>query len=104
MSMRYKKKARLTLVYIIIGIELTITATSFLFGPQGLRTLHNLKNEHDALQQSLEATTAEIKQLQARITQWQSSSFYPEQLAREQLQMAYADEIVYYVTKREPER
>jgi cell division protein FtsB len=99
MSRPNKKKAHVTLWYTILGIELIITTASFLFGPQGLRDLHNLKHEKNTLQQSINSATANIKQLQIRITQWHNSTFYREQLAREQLQMAYADEIVYYVTK-----
>jgi|GEM_PF-1541900 len=95
----HKKNARVTLLYTILGLELTITAASFLFGPQGLKALRNLRHEQNTLQQSINSTTIDIKQMETRIAQWQSSTFYREQLAREQLQMAYADEIVYYVTK-----
>ena len=95
----HKKNARVTLLYIILSVELAMTGTSFLFGPQGLRALRTLKHEHHTLQQSINSITSDIKQLKTRIAQWQHSTFYREQLAREQLQMAYADEIVYYVTK-----
>jgi len=99
MAIRHKKKSRYSLWYIVIGIEVCITAALFVFSPHGLPNLHRLTHEKKLLQQSTDTILGDIRQLQTHIAQWQSSPFYREQLAREQLQMAYADEIVYYVTK-----
>jgi cell division protein FtsB len=39
----------------------------------------------------------ETKKLELQIALWQTSDFYKEKKAREQLQMAHSDDIVYYL-------
>jgi len=69
----------------------------FAFGPNGLGTILSLKRSNRQLQINLNALKTKNKQLAFEISSWERYSFYKEQLAREQLQLSYSGDIIYYV-------
>jgi len=66
------------------------------FGPQGIRVFQQLANENLVVEQSIERVRSEIVELDKRITACKSDAFYKERIAREQLQMARKDDVIYY--------
>ncbi len=66
------------------------------FGPQGIRVFQQLADENLVIEQSVLCVRSEIAQLDRRITACKSDAFYKERIAREQLQMARKDDVIYY--------
>lgn len=66
------------------------------FGPQGIRVFQKLADENSVVEQDIQRVRAEIVQLDRRITACKSDAFYKERIAREQLQMARKDDLIYY--------
>ena len=71
-----------------------------IFGPQGIRVFQQLTEENSVIEQSIQRVRSEIAQLDRRITECKSDSFYKERIAREQLQMARKDDLIYYFDRR----
>lgn len=66
-------------------------------GPHGLQVLHALEQENEHLEGKIIQLRGEITTLESEIDVWQTQTFYQEKMAREQLQMARAGEIVYLI-------
>lgn len=77
--------------------ELVVCAFFYLFGTQGIRTLYRMKRQNNTLANQVAGVRSSVKQLEMQIALWQTNDFYKEKKAREQLQMAHADDIVYYI-------
>lgn len=79
------------------AIEIVVCSFLYLFGAQGMRTVYAMKQQNSALSQEVTLARVNVKQLELQIAVWQTSDFYKEKKAREQLQMARTDDIVYYI-------
>lgn len=82
---------------IFLYIEIIIFSFFYLFGSNGLKSLHDLENQNNSLTIENNLLKQEINELQSNITQWDNDPFYKEKIAREQLQMARPDEEIYLV-------
>lgn len=78
-------------------IELCMFTWVYYYGPHGMQVLHKLVNENTVLEKEVAMTRTDIKELETKIIAWNSDPFYKEQVAREQLQMARKNEIIYYI-------
>ena len=67
-----------------------------MFGPQGIQVFQKLADENAVIERSIQRVRLEIAQLNKQITACKSDSFYKERIAREQLQMARKDDLIYY--------
>lgn len=92
--MHEKKKKLLRMFF---AGELVLFSLFYLFGPQGLKSIRNLKVENKDLHKQIELLNHDIAELNQQIHFVQTDPFYKEKIAREQLQMARKDEIIYYM-------
>ena len=84
-----------TLLQVCLIIEIVLFAGVYLFGNRGMHALIALKKENDILEQEIVKTEREIALLRQEIDEWNLYPYYKEKIAREQLQMARKDEIIY---------
>ena len=70
----------------------------YLIGARGVYYVHMLKKINEQLRQDIAQQKHEINSIAAELSAWQRYDFFKEQLAREQLQLAYADDVVYYLS------
>jgi cell division protein FtsB len=92
------KKIYTYLLYALLGVEMIVFAGFFIRGPQGLRTLNDMYVEQESMQAGLAQMTQEVAVLKQDINNWNKHSFHKEKIAREQLQMARADDEVFYLS------
>lgn len=81
----------------LLYVELCLLGLGYLWSPHGIQAITRSRCE---LQDAVERTQRlqnDIICLEREINQWESASFYKEQFAREQLQMARHNDIVYYL-------
>lgn len=81
----------------IFLIEVVVLLFLYFFGTQGLPVLLHLKHENILIEQEIEQLKNTIEKLENNIKEWQDYSFYKEKVAREQLQMARAEDYIYYL-------
>jgi len=56
----------------------------------------SIRKQIEAMKSDFLALQSEVKELEGTIVAWESSPFYLEKMAREELGMGYPDEIVYF--------
>lgn len=78
--------------------ELLIFVWVYFYGAYGFFELTALRQECAEVAMQKEHELAKIKLLQNKIIAWNVHSFEKEKLAREQLQMARKDEIIYLIS------
>ena len=76
---------------------LVMFVVTFIFGRRGVGVIFALKRSNNQSQINLDVIKAKNKQLEREINSWERYSFYKEQMAREQLQLSYPGDIIYYV-------
>ena len=79
--------------------ELIIFIGFYIFGTNGVMSLTRMKKEIALLDQHVVDLTNDIMHLQSTIALQKKHPFFQEKIAREQLQMARADEEIYLVTR-----
>jgi len=89
----YKK----TILRFFFVVEIAIFLGVYFFGGNGLQYLNRLKNENNVIKYKVLALENEICTLEKDIRDWNTSDFYKEKVAREQLQMAKHGDIIYFV-------
>lgn len=82
---------------VFLLLEILIFLFIFLFGKHGLPLLRNLEDQTAQLQKKITFLKEDISTLKFELDQWDTDPFYKEKIAREQLQMAYAQEEIYYL-------
>jgi len=92
--MAYQKKRIFRLLF---GVELMIFTIHYLFGAQGISLLHGLKKDLVQIDQELVVLQDEITRLEKQLVSINNDPFYKEKIAREQLQMARKDELIYMI-------
>ena len=85
-----------SIIRILFCAEIIVFLCVHMFGPQGIRVFQKLADENVVVEQSIQRVRSEIAQLDRRITACKSDAFYKERIAREQLQMARKDDLIYY--------
>ncbi len=86
------------LLGVIIVAEVGIFGHAYFFGPNSLVTIRVLEQELTQLELQNKQMAAELTQLEREIVAWHEDDFYREKIAREQLQMAYDGDEIYYLT------
>lgn len=77
------------------GLEILIFTLYYLFGNQGIVSIMSVSSQIQAIEKEIVALNAELLTLQRQIVLQKTCPFYKEKIAREQLQMARADEEIY---------
>jgi len=85
-------------VYTILYVWILIFLVHYAVGPKGLMYARSLGQMNEQLEQELASMRNEIIELQTNLEKWHKIPFLKEQLAREQLQLVYPGDTVYYIT------
>ena len=79
---------------------LIIQAGSFIYlfwwGPRGWRDISPLQTKVATVQEQVDAQKEVVAQLETEERSWHTDSFNKERIAREELQMARAGDVVFY--------
>lgn len=94
MTSKALKKKFLRVFFVI---EILVFGMTYFWGAHGIKALMNVQASNIKLQQKIESTQKEISELQYQIEQWHIHPFYREQIAREKLQMARKDDVIYFI-------
>jgi cell division protein FtsB len=86
---------------IIIGVviisELLLFAYFFVYGSHGVQSLKLLKQTYQKNQLESESMRNHVNELHVIMQEWTEEPFLIEKMAREKLQMACADDTVYFI-------
>ena len=93
------KELKKKLFRVFFCAEVLVFVLLYWFGTQGMQTLRQLRYGNKLLAQQVAEAEQELVTLEEYIVHCEQNNFYKEKIAREQLQMARADETIYYVTK-----
>lgn len=77
--------------------EIIIFGILYFFGPYGVYYLQHTSAEYRELKKEITTLQQEIKELENNIYLIKTDSFYKEKIAREQLQMARKEDVIYLV-------
>ncbi len=91
------KKLKQIILRAFFAGEITLFFGMYFFGSHGVSSLAQLKNENKQLSEAVACARDENRKLELQIVLWQTNDFYKEKKAREQLQMAHTDDVVYYL-------
>ncbi len=91
----YKKKH---LFYLVLIIEVIVYVYFYVAGSQGINLLYEKRLQNQVLQEQLERQRDDNSRLSKEIIAWQQNDFLKEKAVREDLQMAYPGDEVYYLT------
>jgi len=91
------KEIKRRILRIFFVLEICVFIGVYAFGPHGIQHLRQLSHENEQLEREVQALKIEVSELEQKIVQWNTHSFYKEKIAREQLQMAYKNEEIYYL-------
>lgn len=83
---------------LLFATELLVFVWVYFYGAHGFLELTALREECAQIVVQKERKAADIKLLQDKVIAWNVHSFEKEKLAREQLQMARKDEIIYLIS------
>lgn len=79
--------------------EIIVFAGFYVFGTNGITALMHMKREIDILDQQVINLKSDVTHLQSTIALQKKHPFFQEKIAREQLQMARAEEEIYLINK-----
>jgi len=85
------------LVRMIIYSELMVLGLFYIFSPHGVQAITTLQRECTEVEQHIMRIKQDILEIEREMVAWHNDNFYKEKIAREQLQMARADEEIYLV-------
>jgi cell division protein FtsB len=79
-----------------ITVQSILLLYLFFYGAIGWHKIPTLQERCSYNQKEVEQREQEVAQLKKELNSWLANPFYKEKVAREQLQMARADDIVFY--------
>lgn len=82
---------------IFLCVEIVIFLGVYYFGVDGVKNLSSLSEENLLLDREIAQLQNEIAVYEREIVAWNSDPFYKEKVAREQLQMARADDEIFFI-------
>ena len=90
-----KSKSYISRIF-LLG-EMFVFFGIYFFGVDGLQKLCTLRDENMKLEAEVATLNNEIATLNQEIVAWNTDSFYKEKVAREQLQMACANDEIFFI-------
>ena len=93
------KKIKRIFLRAFLVVEALIFTSLYCFGNQGMVAQCRVRETNNALEAEVTALCTEVATLEHELAQWHSDSFYKEKAARERLQMARSDDIVFCCDK-----
>lgn len=89
------RKQKLTRIFLVL--ELCACAVALCVGSHSVQAIYALHKDLTVLQDEIHRLEHEVVELETDVMQWREDDFLKEKMAREQLQMARAGEIIYYI-------
>jgi cell division protein FtsB len=86
------------LLYSFFSVEILTIVLLYIFGSHGLPALYALQAESKTIMEDIEFLQNDIASLQIQLQEWGHYSYFKEKIAREQLQMAHKDDMIYYIS------
>jgi cell division protein FtsB len=80
----------------LLGVEILCFFGMYWAGSNGLRSVWHARSMNIIKEQELLVLKNEVEDLKRQLHQWETEPFYKEKVAREQLQMARAGDMIYY--------
>lgn len=85
------------LLIVILLLEIVIFGVIYLFGKNGIKQLKQGKIENEQLICELQELKQVVQKLEKQLQDWETNSFYQEQIARERLHLSKPNEQIYYL-------
>lgn len=89
-------RAHKILYYLLIVFQISLFGWMYRYGPHGAQKINPVQKDIKYLEKEVICLKNEIEIISQDIALYQSHSFFKEKIAREQLQMAAIDDVVYY--------
>ena len=81
----------------ILFTEVVIFGIAYLFGRHGIKQIKLAQIENEQLFSELQVLKETVAKLEKQLREWESNSFFKEQIARERLHMSKSNEQIYYL-------
>lgn len=92
------KTLKQKLLRFFFAVEIALFAYSFYGGAYGIRAIRTLEHQNQVLKKELMSAYTEVDQAREALTFWESEPFLKEKIAREHLQMARKDDVLFYTS------
>jgi len=86
---------------LVLLLECGVVLYLWIYGVYGIKSLYHLSCSYQEAVFKKATIEKKIDQLRALIEESNEDDFFIEKLAREKLQMAYSDDVVYFLCKDE---
>lgn len=93
--MRNSRQRKRLIVRIGFAAEVIVFCWVYFLGPQGMRGVWHMRRENEQAHTGVQELRADVGALEREIALLQTSAFYKEKIAREQLQMARVGDVIY---------
>jgi cell division protein FtsB len=94
--MRHLNFKNIVLVGFLL-IEIMIFGAAYLFGKHGIKQVKLAQAENEQLLEEVQALKQSVEKLEKQLSDWETNSFYKEQIARERLNLSKSNEQIYYL-------
>jgi cell division protein FtsB len=85
------------IISIVVVAELMLFFYFFVYGSHGIQSLNLLKKAYFKSQCETQDMKNHVRELHVITQEWTEEPFLIEKTAREKLQMAHADDVVYFI-------
>lgn len=82
---------------VFLSGELLCFLVVYCAGSNGINAVWQARKVNGIKEQELEVLKTEVADLKNQLHKWETDSFYKEKVAREKLQMARAQDVIYYL-------
>lgn len=83
---------------LLLLFEIVLLVYVYSFGKDGISVLQSIYAQQEVMIQKNKKIVAQSERLEEKIAQWHETDFFIEKVAREQLNMAHKDDIIYYTS------
>ena len=85
------------IIRLFLCAEVAVFGWFYYYGARGYLSVQELKRENIDITHHIAELQQEIEDVDRQIVAWSTDPFFKEKIAREQLQMARADDVIYLV-------
>ncbi len=86
---------------IFLGAEVTFIGLYYLVSSSGLHALRSADIHNSQLLEEVKLLETEVTALELDLEERKDNPFYKETIARKELQMAYENELIYLIDKKD---
>ena len=91
------KKIKSYIFYILLGCQGACLLGIYTFSQKGLMSIQKARRENETIQKNIENLRGEISTIEEEIQDWHTKPYVIEKIAREQLQLAHQDDLVFMI-------